>query len=206
MTDSFRLKNLIIYEVFPRNHSPQGTLNQLRADIGRIKELGADIIWLMPVYPIGETAKKGQYGSPYAIRDYRKINPHLGSREDFKELVERAHQRDIQVMIDIVFNHTAADSHLIREHPDWYLLDDDGKFSRKVAEWDDIYDLDYSSSSLREYLIQTLENWARLGVDGFRCDVAPLVPLDFWAEARKRLNKIRDIIWLAESVEKSFIR
>ncbi|ALV61716.1 Glycoside hydrolase 13 family enzyme, alpha-amylase [Thermococcus sp. 2319x1] len=199
------LRKLVIYEVFPRNHTEEGTLKALTGDLERIKSLGVDFVWLMPVYPIGEEGKKGSLGSPYAIKDYRAINPELGTFEDFKKLVEKAHRLGLRVMIDIVYNHTSRDSKLLEEHPEWFYTVD-GKPSRKVPDWSDVYDLDYSNRELWEYQIETLKFWAKY-VDGFRCDVAPLVPLEFWEKAKKEVAKINpNLIWLAETVHPSFVR
>lgn len=195
----------IIYEVFPRNHTEEGTLRALSEDLPRIKALGADYIWLMPIYPIGEEGRKGTLGSPYSIKDYRAVNPELGTFEDFLSFVERAHSLGLKVMLDIVFNHTSRDSVLLRGHPEWFYTED-GKLSRKVPDWSDVYDLDYSNRDLWEYQIETLKFWARY-VDGFRCDVAPLVPIEFWERARAEVQRIkRDFLWLAETVHPSFVR
>lgn len=115
-----KLRRLVIYEVFPRNHTEEGTLRALAEDLERIKSLGVDFVWLMPIYPIGEEGRKGSLGSPYAIRDYRAINPELGTLEDFKEFVEKAHKLGLKVMIDIVYNHTSRDSKLLEEHRSAY--------------------------------------------------------------------------------------
>lgn len=195
----------IIYEVFPRNHTEEGTFRALMEDLPRIAGLGADYLWLMPVHPIGEEGRKGSLGSPYAISDYRSINPELGTLDDFVALVKRAHALGLRVMIDVVYNHTSRDSLLLREHPEWFFTEE-GKPSRKVADWSDVYDLDYSNRALWDYQIETLKFWARY-VDGFRCDVAPLVPLEFWKRARAEVAKMKkDFLWLAETVHPSFVR
>ncbi|WP_048148786.1 alpha-amylase family glycosyl hydrolase [Palaeococcus ferrophilus] len=195
----------VIYEVFPRNHTEEGTFRALMDDLPRIKALGADYVWLMPIHPIGEEGRKGTLGSPYAIRDYRSVNPELGTMDDFVALVERAHSLGLKVMIDVVYNHTSRDSLLLREHPEWFLTED-GKPSRKVPDWSDVYDLDYTNEELWDYQIETLKFWARY-VDGFRCDVAPLVPLEFWKRARAEVARVNpNVIWLAETVHPSFVR
>ncbi|AIF70199.1 hypothetical protein PAP_09095 [Palaeococcus pacificus DY20341] len=203
--DPTGLRKTVIYEVFPRNHTEEGTLKALSNDLERIKNLGVDYIWLMPIYPIGEEGRKGTYGSPYAIKDYRSINPELGSFDDFKAFVDKAHSMGLKVMIDIVYNHTSRDSILLKEHPEWFLHEK-GRPSRKVPEWSDIYDLDYSKKELWEYQIETLKFWARY-VDGFRCDVAPLVPLEFWKRAKEEVAKVKkNVVWLAETVHPSFVK
>ncbi|MCX7923236.1 MAG: alpha-amylase family glycosyl hydrolase [Clostridia bacterium] len=199
------LKNAVIYEVFTRNHSEKGTFEEVYKDLERIKELGADIVWFMPIHPIGVIDRKGTYGSPYAIKDYRAISPDLGDEKSFKKLIDKAHDLGMKVMIDVVYNHTSMDSVLVTEHPEWFIKDECGNISRKFDGWEDITDLDYSKRDLWDYLIETLRMWASLGVDGFRCDVASMVPLEFWKEARRVINSEKEVVWLAETVHKSFI-
>lgn len=199
------LRNQVIYSVFVRNHTPEGTFEGLRRDLPRIKALGADIIWLLPVHPIGEVRRKGSLGSPYAIRDYRAVNPEYGTLEDFRRLTEEIHALGMKCMMDVVYNHTAPDSVLAHEHPEWFYRRPDGSFGNRVGDWTDIIDLDYSQTGLWDYQIDTLKYWAQY-VDGFRCDVAPLVPLDFWLRARAAVEEVRPgCLWLAESVEPGFI-
>jgi glycosidase len=200
------LLNSTIYSIFVRNYSEDGTFARVQDDLGRIKSLGAEIIWLMPIHPIGTVARKGALGSPYAISDYRGINPEYGTLEDFRRLVQRAHELGLKVMIDVVYNHTSPDSLLFAQHPDWFYRNADGSPGNRIGDWSDIIDLDFSNSDLREYLIESLKYWLEQGVDGFRCDVAPLIPLDFWIDARKACESVKpDIIWLTESVEPTFI-
>lgn len=199
-----KYRNQVIYSVFVRNYSDEGSFAALRRDLGRIKELGVDILWLMPIHPIGIENRKGKSGSPYAISDYRSINPEYGTLEDFAQLVDDIHSHGMKCMIDVVFNHTSPDSWLRNHHPEWFYHKPDGRFGNKVGEWLDVIDLDYSNRQLWDYLIETLEYWAAL-VDGFRCDVAPLIPLDFWLEARRRIELIHPgFFWLSESVEPVF--
>ena len=199
------LRNQVMYSVFVRNYSPEGTFEALRQDLSRIKALGVDILWLMPIHPIGEKARKGTVGSPYAISDYRKVNPDLGTVEDLKNLTQTAHQLGMKVIIDVVYNHTSPDSWLARNHPEWFYHKPDGSFGNRVGDWTDIIDLDYSNPGLVDYQIETLKMWAEI-VDGFRCDVAPLVPLTFWLKAREAVEQVRPgCIWLAESVEPEFV-
>ena len=199
------LRNQTIYSVFVRNHTPEGTFQGVRRDLPRIRDLGADIVWLMPIHPIGEKARKGTLGSPYAIRDYRAVNPEFGTLEDFQQLVEDIHALGMKCIIDVVYNHTSPDSVLAGEHPEWFYHKADGSFGNRVGDWSDIIDLDYGQRALWDYQIETLKYWASM-VDGFRCDVAPLVPLDFWKTARRQVEEVRPgCIWLAETVEPSFI-
>ena len=201
-----RLRNQVIYSVYVRNYSREGTFEAVRRDLPRIRSLGVDIIWLMPIHPIGEALRKGTLGSPYAIRDYREVNPEYGTREDLTALIDAIHEQGMKCIIDVVFNHTSPDSRLCREHPEWFYHKKDGSFGNHVGDWTDIIDLDYSCRALWDSQIETLEHWAAL-VDGFRCDVAPLVPLEFWLEARRRVARVRPgCLWLAETVEPEFVR
>lgn len=200
------LRNQVIYQVFPRQHSASGDFQGVIKDLDRIKTLGVDILYLLPIHPIGELNKKGTIGCPYSIRDYRSIHSDLGSLEDFKELIDEAHNRDMRLMIDVVYNHTSRDSVILNNHPEW-MYKKNGSFSGKVGDWWDVTDLDYSNRDLWNELIDTLVYWARLGVDGFRCDVASMVPLEFWLEARKTLKTVNpDFIMLAESIDLNFVK
>ncbi|NLN50082.1 MAG: alpha-amylase [Acholeplasmataceae bacterium] len=203
---NLKLRSQNIYQVFLRQHTKEGTFLSLIADLARIKSLGMDYLYLLPIHPIGEKNRKGSIGSPYSIKDFRATNPDYGTIEDFEKLVKEAHNHGLKVMIDIVFNHTSHDSVLIKEHPEWYKYKE-GKLTTRVPEWWDIVDLDFSNKDLWEYLIETLEFWTTKGIDGFRCDVAPLIPMEFWLEARKRVQKINpNIVFLSESVHLSFVK
>jgi len=198
-------RNLVVYSVFVRNYSEEGTFKALKNDLDRIQKLGVDIIWLLPIHPIGKTARKGVLGSPYAIQNYRKINPEYGTPEDFKSLVNAIHARGIKCIIDVVYNHTSPDSWLAQHHPEWFYHKQDGSFGNKVGEWPDVIDLDYTKTELWNYQIETLKQWAET-IDGFRCDVAPLIPLEFWLKARLEVESVRSgCFWLSESVEPIFI-
>lgn len=199
-----RLRNQVMYSVFVRNHSAEGTFEGARRDLDRIQALGVDVLWLLPIHPIGEAARKGVMGCPYAIRDYRAVNPEYGALEDFKRLVEDVHARGMECIIDVVYNHTSPDSVLAHDHPEWFYHKPDGSFGNKVGEWPDVIDLDYNQPALWDYQIETLRQWAAI-VDGFRCDVAPLIPLDFWLRAREEVEEVRPgCLWLSESVEPIF--
>ncbi len=197
----------VMYEVFLRNYPNRGNLRSLAHDLKRLKELGVDCIWLMPITYAGKNGRKGLFGSPYASRDYLVIDPMYGSLQEFTLLANRCHDFGMKLMVDIVFHHCALDSSLLNNHGDWILKDDEGRFTRKIADWSDVYDLDFRVDELSDYLIEALKKWVERGVDGFRCDVAPLIPHSFWQKAREQLNAINpDLIWLAESVEKKFIQ
>jgi glycosidase len=205
---SKKLRNLLIYQVFVRNHTKEGTFNALAKDLIRIKDLGVDYIYLLPIHPIGEVARKGKYGSPYASKDYYEINKDLGSKEDFISLINHAHEVGLKVMMDIVFNHTAKDSRLLKENPQWFYKNKDGNFSNRVGEWDDITDLDTTKDDgLYQELVNILSYYLSLGVDGFRFDAASLVPLKFWLYARECCKKINpDVLFLSESVHGDFLK
>lgn len=203
---SKKLRNAVVYSVYVRNYGKNGKFTDVEEDLQRIKDLGTDIIWFMPIHPIGEVNRKGVLGSPYAIKDYRGINPEYGTLEDFRRLVDKIHQLGMKVMIDVVYNHTSPDSWLVENHPEYFYIKPDGKRGNKVGDWSDIVDLDYNNKDLWTYQIDTLKYWVGIGVDGFRCDVAPLVPIQFWMKAREEVNKVKPgVIWLAESVEHGFI-
>ena len=198
------LRNKVIYSVYVRNHTNDGTFNAVAKDLDRIKSLGTDIIWFMPIHPIGVKNKKGSLGCPYANKDYRTTNPEYGTMDDFKSLVEKIHAKGMKCIIDVVYNHTSPDSNLSVEHPEFFYRKPAGNFGNKVGDWSDIIDLDYSNKELWQYQIDSLVMWAKI-VDGFRCDVASFVPVEFWKQAREAVAKVNpDCIWLAESVHSSF--
>ena len=195
-----------IYQVFVRNYSEEGTFRKLTEDLDRIRQMGFDYIYLMPVHEIGRVSRKGELGSPYAIYDYFSINHEYGTLGDFRELVSAIHAMGMKVIMDIVINHTSPDSVLAREHPEFFLRDEEGNFCNRIGDWTDVIDLDYNNLQLHEYLTEMLIYWVEFGTDGFRCDVAPMIPLAFWEKAAAAVNEIRpDFIWLAESVEGRFI-
>jgi hypothetical protein len=200
------VRNLVLYEVYVRNHGPHGTFADVEADLERIQSLGVDVVWFMPIHPIGQINKKGNLGCPYSIADYREVNPEYGSKADFAHLIEKAHRLGLKIMIDVVYNHTAHDSVLVREHPDWYHQNAQGEPETTVPEWSDVIDLKHPNSDLTNYLIESLQGWAKFGVDGFRCDVASLVPEEFWVEARRKVAEVKPgVLWLAESVHAGFV-
>jgi len=193
------IRDGVIYQVFPRNFSSEGNFKGVTAQLDRLKDLGVTILWLMPIHPIGQEKKKGTIGSPYAVRDYYGINPDYGTKDDLKKLINESHRRGLKVIIDIVANHTAWDSVLMK-HPDWYKHDARGNITYPY-DWFDIAALNYASPELRRYMTDMLKYWIRdFDLDGFRCDVAGEVPTDFWENARAELDKIKpDIFMLAEA-------
>lgn len=203
---NIELRQKMIYSVFVRNHTPEGTFAAVERDLDRIRALGTDIIWFMPIQPTGVLNRKGKDGSPYAIRDYRTTDPAMGTMEDFAHLTEEVHKRGMLCILDVVYNHTSPDSWLIENHPEYFKRDSQGNTVTLVPDWSDIADLDYSVPELWRYQIDTLKMWATM-VDGFRCDVAPRVPVQFWKQARREVEEVRPgAIWLAESTEKHFIK
>jgi hypothetical protein len=195
------IRDSVVYEVFPRNFSPEGNFNGITARLDELKDLGVSVLWLMPIHPLGERLRKGTLGSPYAVKDYYGINPDYGTAEDLKRLVTESHRRGMKVIIDIVANHTAWDNVLITAHPEFYKHDKDGEIIPPVKEWTDVAGLNYENPKLREYMIEMLKHWLKdFDLDGFRCDVAHMVPVDFWEQARTELEKIKpDLFMLAEA-------
>ncbi len=206
MKSKKELRSLVIYEIYVRNHSQRGNFQAVIEDLPRIQALGVDYIWLMPIHPIGKMNRKGSLGSSYAIADYLAINPEYGTEEDFKRLIKEAHDLGLKVMIDVVYNHTSPDSVLAKEHKDWFRLDQQGNPTTSVPDWEDIVELDHSHAELHDYLVKAIQKWVSFGLDGFRCDVASLVPMEFWLKADAAAKAINpNIIWLAESVHTGWV-
>ncbi len=193
-------KNATIYQMNLRQFSPAGTFRAAEKELPRIKALNVDILWLMPIHPIGEKNRKGPLGSPYAVKDYLGVNPEFGTPEDFRHFVATAHAVGLKVILDWVPNHTAWDNPLAAAHPDWYQKDWKGAFRPTPwYDWSDIINLDYHSPGLRQYMTEALKYWVReFDVDGYRCDVAGFVPVDFWNNARRELDAIKPVFLLAE--------
>ncbi|MDR0831930.1 MAG: hypothetical protein LBM99_03420 [Bacillales bacterium] len=195
----------LIYQVFIRNYSVEGTINALNKDLERIKDLGVDVLYLLPIFVIGEEKRKGTYGSPYAIKDYLEIAKDLGNKKDLKDLIEKAHSLNLKIIVDMVFNHCSPDNQLTRDYPHWFLQKD-GKIIGKIKDWSDVVDFDYSKKEVTNYLIEVLKYWTIFGFDGFRFDVSSLIPIEFFIKAKKELQKInKNIFFLGEAVEYSFI-
>ena len=194
------LRDGVLYEIFPREFSPAGNLNAITARLDELQNLGVTILWTMPIHPIGEKGRKGEYGSPYSIKDYYAVDPHYGEVEDYKRLVAEAHKRNMKVIMDLVANHTAWDS-VMMEHPDFYKQNAAGKIIPPVPDWTDVAGLNYKNPRLREYMISMMTHWVKTcDVDGFRCNVASMVPSDFWEAARAQLEAVKpDIMMLAEA-------
>jgi glycosidase len=193
-------KDAILYQLNLRQFSPEGTFAAAEKELPRIKALGADIVWLMPIHPIGVQNRKGTLGSPYAPRDYLAVSPEFGTLDDLKRLVDRAHELGLHVILDWVANHSAWDNPLVARHPDWYERDWKGDFHpASWRDWSDIIEFDYKQPGLRKYMTDAMKFWVReAGVDGYRCDVAGWVPLDFWNNVRRELDAIKPVFMLAE--------
>jgi cyclomaltodextrinase len=190
----------VIYEINPRTFSSTGDFGGVERRLDDLKQLGVTILWLMPIHPPGQLKKKGSLGSPYAVQDYYAINPSYGTGQDLKHLVTEAHRRGLRVIIDIVANHTAWDSVLMK-HPEFYKHDAKGNIVPPVPDWSDVAGLNYANPQLRTYMLDMLKYWLQeFDLDGFRCDVAGEVPTDFWENARTELTKLKpDIVMIAEA-------
>jgi len=193
------VKDAVIYEVYLRSFSKEGTFAGLETRIPDLKKIGVTVIWLMPIHPVGVKNRKGTLGSPYAVQDYYGINAEFGTMRDFKKLVSAIHKNGMKLIIDLVANHTAWDSKLMAEHPEWFTKDVQGNIVPPNADWTDVADLDYAHPGLRKYMIAMMRYWVKdVGIDGYRCDVAELVPTDFWNEARRQLNTIKPVMMISE--------
>ena len=196
-----------LYEVFVQDFSPAGNFRGVMDGLDRIQSSGADVLWLMPIHPIGALNRKGALGSPYAARDYRAINPAYGNAADFRALVRAVHARGMKLILDWVPDHTSPDHAWVREHPDYYIRDKRGRPSvprddkGKLTDWTDVVQLDYKNPAVRREMIATMRYWLEeFGIDGFRVDVAGFIPYDFWREAVPALRAAvpRRILLLAE--------
>lgn len=188
-----------IYEVNIRQYTPEGTFNAFAKNLPRLKELGVDMLWFMPIHPIGEKNRKEPLGSYYSVKDYKGVNPEFGTAEDFKKIVDQAHELGMGVIIDWVPNHSAYDNVWITEHPEFYVRDAEGNIMHE-ADWTDIALLDHTKPGTRAAMIDAMKFWVtEFDIDGFRCDHAGHeIPLYFWEEVRNELGKVKDLLWLAE--------
>lgn len=192
-------KNAVIYEVNIRQYTPEGTFKAFETHLPRLKELGVDVLWLMPIHPISEKNRKGSLGSYYSVKDYKAVNPEFGTMDDFKALVNKAHEMGFKVIIDWVANHTGWDNQWIVDHKDWYTQDSLGNVIPPNPDWSDIADLNFDSQPMRRAMIDAMDFWVReTNIDGFRCDVAWGVPQDFWEAATASLDSIKQVYMLAE--------
>lgn len=191
-------KDANIYEINTRQYTKEGTFRALLPHLDRLQKMGVDILWFMPIHPIGETNRKGSLGSYYSVKDHKGINPEYGNLSDFKNLVNKAHALDMKVIIDWVPNHTAWD-HPYTENKDWYLLTRDGNFQPPIGtDRSDVIQLDHTNMEMRQAIIDDMRFWlTECDIDGFRCDAAGKVPIDFWIDCRQQLDQVKDIFFLA---------
>jgi glycosidase len=194
-------RNTNIYEVNLRQYTQDGTLQAFMKEMPRLKDMGIEVLWFMPLTPISKVKRLGTLGSYYACSDYTAINPEFGSSADFKQLVKLAHELNFKVMIDWVANHTGYDHKWTIEHPEYYRRNHDGNFFDQHG-WEDVIDLNYDNTDLHTAMIDAMQFWIdEYDIDGFRCDMAMLVPITFWIAARTKLDRVKDLFWLAECEE-----
>ena len=193
-------RDAVLYQMNTRQFTAEGTFKAAQEQLPRLAEMGVDIIWLMPIHPIGVEKRKGTMGSPYAVKDYRAVNPDLGTEEEFRAFVDKAHELGLKVILDWVANHSAWDNALVKENPEWYTKNPEGEMMPpEGTDWSDVADFDYSQAGLREYMTESLAYWVReFDIDGYRADVAGFVPTDFWNTARAKLEAIKPVFMLAE--------
>ena len=188
-----------LYEVNVRQYTPEGTFKAFGKHLPRLRAMGVEVLWFMPITPISIVGRQGSLGSYYACSDYTSTNPEFGSVADFKNLVKKAHELGLKVIIDWVANHTGMDHHWTKDHPEYYRKNEKGEFY-DINGWADVIDLNYYNGGLRAAMIEAMKFWVNeCNIDGFRCDMAHLVPLDFWREARRSLDELKPLFWLAET-------
>ncbi len=198
----------VLYEVNVRQYTPEGTFAAFDSHLPRLAELGVDILWFMPIHPIGEVERKGELGSYYAVRDYKGINPEFGTIEDFKNTVAKAHELGMKVIIDWVANHTSRDHEWIAANPDWYVMNPETGTPVAPFDWTDVAELNYDNADMRAAMYDALRYWIdEIGIDGYRCDVAHEVPVDFWNDTWARIRKDygNKLFFLAETEEPALI-
>lgn len=224
------MESAVIYEANIRQYSPEGNFDAFTKDLPELKKMGVKIIWLMPVYPISEINRKAKgdlyvhdikdpeerkkyLGSYYAVADYTGVNPEFGTLQDLKELVQKAHELDMYIILDWVPNHTGWDNKWIKEHPEFYTKNAKGEVSTVLNDkgesigWDDVADLNYDNPEMRKAMIESMQYWLKeADVDGFRCDVAGMVPMDFWQQAIPQLRATKPIFMLAEDAGAEIVR
>ncbi|GMQ57809.1 alpha-amylase family glycosyl hydrolase [Vallitalea sediminicola] len=189
----------VIYEVNLRQYTKDGTISAFREHLPRLKELGVEILWFMPIYPISEVKRNGTLGSYYSVQDYKAVNSEFGTFQEFKDLVEECHEMDFKVILDWVPNHTGWDNQWIYDHPEWYTQVNGQIIHPAGTNWTDVADLNYDNLEMQDAMIDALSYWVtEADIDGYRCDVAGRVPVDFWAKAITALNSIKPMFMLAE--------
>ncbi len=196
-------KSVTVYEVNVRQYTEEGTFIAFTKHLPRLKDLGVEVLWFMPIHPIGEENRKGELGSYYSVKDFKAANPEFGTLDDFREMLDKAHDMGFYVLLDWVPNHTAWDNLLLTEHPEWYDKDEQGNFIAPY-DWTDVVKLDWSQQGLQDYMLEALKFWVEIGVDGFRVDHPHETPKEFWERARIELDKIRPVLMLAENEEQTY--
>ncbi len=192
-------KNVVLYEVNVRQYTDEGTFNAFAEHLPRLKALGVDVLWFMPTFPIGIENRKGELGSYYSVKDFMNVNPEFGTMEDFQNVINKAHELGMYIMLDWVPNHTSWDNQLTIDHPEYYAKDSLGKFTPPIGtDWTDVIQLDWSQKGLQDYMIKAMSFWVNKGVDGFRVDHPHNTPKEFWERARTELNSIKPVLMLAE--------
>lgn len=193
-------KDAVIYEVNVRQYTEEGTFNAFAEHLQTLKDMGVNCLWFMPIHPISVTKRSGTLGSYYSITDYRAVNPEFGTAEDFKALVDQAHDMGFTVMLDWVANHTGWDCAWIQDHPDWYTKGENGEITDPVGMgWPDVADLNYDNQELWAEMAACMKYWVEeYDIDGFRCDYAYGVPVEFWEYARKEVETVKPVFMLAE--------
>ena len=196
----YGLQDAVIYEVNVRQFSEEGSFKKVEEHLPRLKDLGVEIIWLMPIHPISELNKKGSLGSPYSVADYYGINPEFGTEQDFRDLVQAVHDNGMLIILDWVANHTGWDHPWITSNPEWYTQDENGNIVHPPGtDWTDVADLNFTDWNMRIAMIDAMKYWVQeYNIDGFRADVAHSVPVDFWNLASEKLHEIKDVFMLAE--------
>ncbi len=194
--------DIVLYELNVRQFSDEGTFSAVEERVDELADLGVDVIWFMPIHPIGELNRKGPLGSYYSVRDFRDVNPEFGDTDDFRSLVSSIHEAGMYVMMDWVPNHSSWDNHLAEEHPEWYVKDSTGSFVSPY-DWTDVIQFDWSNEGLQEYMQEALLYWVKeLDVDGYRVDHPHVTPADFWLEARLAMEKVKPVLMLAENEDR----
>ncbi len=190
-----------IYEVNVRQYTHEGTFNAFAQHLPRLKDMGVQTLWFMPIHPIGKVKRIGTLGSYYSISDHKAVNPEFGTLDDFKRLIKTAHASGFKIMIDWVANHTSWDHVWTKEHPEFYAKDSHGNF-HPPYDWSDVIQIDHNNQAEQEAMMDAMQFWIQeCDIDGFRCDMAHLTPLSFWKKARERLDKIKPLFWLGETEE-----
>ncbi|MFP4488640.1 MAG: alpha-amylase family glycosyl hydrolase [Bacteroidales bacterium] len=195
-------RDAVLYELNVRQFSDEGTFSAVEERVDELADLGVDVIWFMPIHPIGELERKGPLGSYYSVRDFKDVNPEFGDMDDFRSLVSSIHQAGMYVMMDWVPNHSSWDNPLAEEHPEWYVKDSTGSFVSPY-DWTDVIQFDWSNEELQEYMMEALLYWVEeLDIDGYRVDHPHVTPAEFWLEARLAMEKIKPVLMLAENEDR----